>query len=93
MTNIVFFIILQIVIFILQFFTFTRLPLFDYCEMFFGSIFIIIFFSVFAAMLTLDKDQVENGILFSSFFILWYYVSKKIVNGINSDINGVIYYL
>ena len=76
MTNIVFFIILQIVIFILQFFTFTRLPLFDYCQ-----------------MLTLVKDQVEKGILFAAFFILWYYVSKKLVNGINSDINGVIYYL
>ena len=93
MTNIVFFIILQLVIFILQFFTFTRLPLFDYCEMLFGSIFIIIFFGVFAAMLTLNKDQLENGILFSSFFMIWYYVSKKIVNGVNSDINGVIYYL
>jgi len=93
MTNIVFFIVLQIVIFILQFFTFTRLPLFDYCEMFFGSLFIILFFGVFAAMLTLNKDQVENGILFASFFLIWYYVSKKIINGVNSDINGVIYYL
>jgi len=93
MTNIILFIIFQIVIFILQFFTFTRLPLFQYCEMFFGSIFIIIFFGIFGAMLTLNKDQIENATLFSAFFLIWYYCTKKIVNGINSDINGVIYYI
>jgi hypothetical protein len=92
MLNIVVFIIIQFVLFVLQYFTFTRLPLFQYCELIFGSIFIIIFFGLFGAMLTLNKDQMENGIVFASIFSIWYYCTKRLVNGVNSDINGVIYY-
>tara|TARA_Y200000002_G_scaffold372989_1_gene371480 strand:- start:671 stop:856 length:186 start_codon:yes stop_codon:yes gene_type:complete len=60
--------------------------------MIFGAFFIIIFFGLFGAILTLNKDMTDNSIYAAIFFMLWYYVTKKIVNGINSDINGVIYF-
>lgn len=47
---------------------------------------------LFGAMLTLNKDLTSHSIYAAIFFMIWYYVTKKIVNGINSDINGVIYF-
>ena len=43
-------------------------------------------------MLTLNKELTNNSIYAAIFFVLWYYVTKKLVNGMNSDINGVIYW-
>ncbi len=92
MVNIIIFIILLILFYIFQYFTFMRLTLFQFSEMIFGAFFIIIFFGLFGAILTLNKDMTDNSIYAAIFFMLWYYVTKKIVNGINSDINGVIYF-
>jgi Kef-type K+ transport system membrane component KefB len=60
--------------------------------MIFGSFFIIIFFGLFGAMLTLNKELTNLSIYGATFYMLWYYVTKKIVNGMNSDKNGVIYF-
>ena len=60
--------------------------------MIFGSFFIIIFFGLFGAMLTLNKELTNISIYGAIFYMLWYYVTKKIVNGMNSDTNGVIYF-
>ena len=54
--------------------------------------FIILFFGLFGAMLTLNPKMTDNSVYAAIFFMIWYYVSKKIVNGMNSDINGVIYF-
>jgi len=60
--------------------------------MLFGSIFIIIFFGIFGALLTLNKELLNEMILFATIFSIWYYITKKLVNNMNSDKNGVIYY-
>ena len=92
MVNIIIFIIIILILLAFQYSTFTRLTLFQYAEMMFGAFFIIIFFGLFGAMLTLNKELTNNSITAAIFFVLWYYITKKIVNGMNSDINGVIYW-
>ena len=92
MDSTILFLILQIIFFIFQYFTFTKLTVFQYSELVFISIFIIIFFGVLGAMITLNKDMINISTYGSVFFMMWYYITKKITNGINSDINGVIYF-
>jgi hypothetical protein len=92
MVNIIIYIVLLLLFFGFQYNTFTRLTLYQYSEMVFGSFFIIIFMGLFGAMLTLNKDLTDYSIYAAIFFMIWYYITKKIVNGINSDINGVIYF-
>jgi hypothetical protein len=92
MTNVIVYIAFLILFIIFQYSTFTRLTLFQFCELMFGSFFIIIFFGLFGALLTLNKNLTDYSIYMAIFYMLWYYITKKIVNGMNSDINGVIYF-
>ena len=92
MTNVIVYIAFLILFIIFQYSTFTRLTLFQFCELMFGSFFIIIFFGLFGALLTLNKNLTAYSIYMAIFYMLWYYITKKIVNGMNSDINGVIYF-
>ena len=92
MINLLFYVGIQFILFLFQQFYSTKLQLFQYYEMLFGSLFIIIFFGLFGAMLTLNKSFLNEMIIFACIFSIWYYITKKIVNNINSDINGVIYY-
>jgi 1,4-dihydroxy-2-naphthoate octaprenyltransferase len=88
------FIITQLIFLLCQFVYALKLDPFQYSELVFGSIYIIIFFGVFGSILTLDmeKKTLNNSILFASFYAIWYYITKKLANAINSDSNGVIYY-
>ena len=92
MINIIVYIAFIILFIIFQYSTFTKLTLFQFSEMIFGSFFIIIFFGLFGAMLTLNKELTNLSIYGAIFYMIWYYVTKKIVNGMNSDKNGVIYF-
>ena len=92
MINIIVYIAFIILFMIFQYSTFTKLTLFQFSEMIFGSFFIIIFFGLFGAMLTLNKELTNLSIYGAIFYMIWYYVTKKIVNGMNSDKNGVIYF-
>ena len=92
MTNVIIYILFIVLFIIFQYSTFTRLTLFQFSEMIFGSFFIIIFFGLFGALLTLNKNLTDYSIYMAIFYMLWYYITKKIVNGMNSDINGVIYF-
>jgi hypothetical protein len=97
MESIKYFIIAQFIFLILQFTPYFRLESFQYYELIFGSFFIIIFFGLFASILTLDilnpnKSVLNNSIYFSIYYAIWFYVTKKLSNGINSDSNGVINY-
>ena len=86
------FIIVQFVFLLFQFLYPLRLEYYQYPELVFGSFFIIVFFGLFGFMLTLDPNILNNSALFASFFAIWYYITKKLSNNINSDANGVIYY-
>jgi len=91
------FIIAQFLFLCFQFIYFLRLESFQYCELIFGSFFIIIFFGLFGAILTGDMMQekptlLNNMSLFATIYAIWFYITKKLSNGINSDRNGVIYY-
>ena len=92
MVNIIIFLLFVVIFYFFQYSTFLRLTLFQFCEMIFGAMFIILFFGLFGAMLTLNPKITDNSVYAAIFFMIWYYVSKKIVNGMNSDINGVIYF-
>jgi hypothetical protein len=91
------FIIVQFLFLIIQFIQSFRLESFQYAELAFGSFFIIVYFGIFASLLTLDFIQPEpkllnNSALIAIIFSIWYYITKKLSNLINSDNNGVIYY-
>jgi len=95
MESIKFYIIIQFIFFICQFFYVLKLESYQYTELILGSIFIIIFFGIFGSILTLDIINpnpiiLSNSIVFSIFYSIWYYLTKKITNVINSDKNGVI---
>ena len=91
------FIITQLIFLMFQFIHPLKLESFQYSELIFGSIFIIIFFGFFGSMLTLDvfkedKTVLNNSALIGTLYAIWIYFTKKITNIINSDSNGVIYY-
>jgi hypothetical protein len=85
------FIVVQILLFALQFSNLTRLPTHQYYEMVFGSFLLLLFFGFFGAITTLDSSLINRVSLFASLFGLWYYATKRMSNFINSDSNGVIY--
>lgn len=92
-----FFIITQLIFLIFQFIYPLKIESFQYCELIFGSVFIIIFFGFFGSILTLDIMQQEkivlnNSALIATLYAIWIYLTKKITNSINSDSNSVIYY-
>jgi hypothetical protein len=97
MESIKYFIIAQFIFLVLQFMKSFRLESFQYYELIFGSFFIILFFGLFGSILTLDilnpnKTVLNNSIYFSIYYGIWFYVTKKLSNVINSDNNGVINY-
>jgi hypothetical protein len=92
MINIFLYLGIQVVLLIFQIIPSLKLDLFQYFEMLLGSLFIMLFFGVFAAFLTLNPLMVNYSIVFASFYSIWYYLTKKFTNLINSDANGVIYY-
>jgi hypothetical protein len=99
MEYIKFFIIIQVIFILLQSFNTTKLEPFQYCELIFGSFFILIFFGIFALSLTsgyinlnLNSKIIENASIIGCLFPIWFYITKKSSNLINSDSNGVIYY-
>jgi hypothetical protein len=91
------FIITQFIFLVFQFIFPLKLESFQYSELIFGSFFIIIFFGIFGSILTLDilkedKKVLNNSSLFATFYAIWFYITKKLTNKINSDKNYVIYY-
>jgi len=91
------FIITQFIFLVFQFIYPLKLESFQYSELIFGSFFIIIFFGIFGSILTLDiikedKKVLNNSSLFATFYAIWFYITKKLTNKINSDKNDVIYY-
>jgi hypothetical protein len=91
------FIIVQVIFLLFQFIYYLRLESYQYCELVFGSFFIILFFGLFGSILTLDvmspnPSMLNNSALFAVMYSIWYYITKKISNLINSDANGVIYF-
>jgi len=91
-----YYIILQTFLLLFQYTKLFSLESQQYLEMVFGSIFIIIFFGVFGSLLTNDfmnpnPTLLENSYLIALLFTLWFFLTKRITNYINSDSNGVIY--
>jgi hypothetical protein len=90
------YIIVQMFFLFFQYFYSLKLQPFQYCELVFGSFFIILFFGIFASILidesSSDNSLLNNSALFAIFYSIWIYITKKITNAINSDNNGVINY-
>lgn len=91
------FIIIQVIFLGFQYIPSFALNNYQYSELIFGSFFIIVFFGFFGSILTLDflnpeGDLLNNSALFAMFYAIWFYITKKLANIINSDVNGVIYY-
>jgi hypothetical protein len=97
MESIKIFIIVIFLLFISQFFFVLKLEPYQNTEMIFGSIFIIIFFGIFGTILTLDflnphPSILSDSCIFAFLYAIWFYLTKKITNTVNSDKNGVIIY-
>lgn len=89
------FIITQMIFLFFQFIYILKLETFQYTELIFGSFFIILFFGIFGSILLHSNDEnilLNNSALFATFFAIWFYITKKLTNSINSDKNGVISY-
>jgi hypothetical protein len=91
------FIIVQVIFIILQLIYPLKLEPYQYSELAMGSFFIVLFFGFFGSILTLDMMNpvptvLNNSALFATFYAVWFYITKKLSNVINSDKNGVIYY-
>jgi hypothetical protein len=86
------FIIMQVIFLLFQYIRLTKLETSQYTELVLGSFFIILFFGIIGSIIMINDDLLNNSALFSCLFILWYYLTKKFTNVVNSDNNGVIYY-
>ena len=89
------FLIIQAIFLSLQYIYYFKLESFQYYELLFGSFFIIVFFGIFGSFLTLENLKSEpkvffNSVIASILFSIWFYLTKKISNFLNSDNNGVI---
>jgi ABC-type transporter Mla maintaining outer membrane lipid asymmetry permease subunit MlaE len=62
----------------------------QFYEMVLGSLLIILFMGLFGSILLLEPILFRTSIYLASFYIIWYYVSRKIINIINTDKNGVL---
>jgi hypothetical protein len=62
----------------------------QFYEMVIGSILIILFMGLFGSILLLEPILFRTSIYLATFYIIWYYVSRKIINIINTDKNGVL---
>jgi hypothetical protein len=86
------FIITQLIFLLFQFVYPLKLETYQYTELVLGSFLMIVFFGLFGFALTLDMNSIDRTSLFASLFAIWFYITKKLSNSINSDANGVIYY-
>jgi hypothetical protein len=86
------FIITQAIFLLFQFIRILKLDQYQYAELMFGSFFIVFFFGLFGAILLVNQDMLDKSCLFATFYAIWFWITKKISNGVNSDSNGVIYY-
>ncbi len=65
---------------------------FQYTEMVFGSIFIIIVFGYFGQYLLTIPNIMNKSIYMASLFGIWYYFTKLFTNSLMKDKNGVIHW-
>jgi hypothetical protein len=86
------FIITQLVFLLFQFVYPLKLETYQYTELVLGSFLMILFFGLLGFALTLKIELINNSSLFATLFAIWFYITKKLSNAINSDKNGVIYY-
>lgn len=86
------FIITQLVFLLFQFVYPLKLETYQYTELVLGSFLMIVFFGLFGFALTLDMNSINHSSLFATLFAIWFYITKKLSNSINSDANGVIYF-
>jgi hypothetical protein len=66
------------------------LECYQFYEMVIGSILIIFFMGLFGSILLLEPILFRTSIYLATFYIIWYYLSRKITNIINTDKNGVL---
>jgi len=86
------FIITQAIFLLFQFVRPLRIEQYQYAELMFGSFFIVLFFGLFGSILLVNQKMLDKSCLFATFYAIWFWLTKKISNTINSDSNGVIYY-
>lgn len=65
---------------------------FQYVEMLFGSIFLILIFGYIAPYFVNDPKMYEKSIYLATLFSIWYYMTKLITNNMMKDGNGVIHW-
>jgi hypothetical protein len=82
----------QFVLFLLYKYCITSIENFQYYEMVFGSIFIILIFGYMGPYFVSINDMLGKSVYMSIFFSIWYYMTKLLTNTIMKDANGVIHW-
>ena len=69
---------------------FTFMEKFQYFELFFVSILIIFLFGYFLYLITDTPSYLNNSFNYATFFLIWYFLTKSVLNSMNRDKNLVI---
>ena len=88
------FIITFFVLFLLNLVKVFELESYQKYQLFFGMIFMILFFGLFYNYLSAKSDNtiLNNSFVIAAFFGIWYYFTYKFTNVYNSDSNGVVHH-
>ncbi len=82
----------QFVLFLLYKYCLTGIENFQYYEMIFGSVFIILVFGYLGPYFLSINDLLSKSIYMATFYAVWYYMTKLLTNTIMKDANGVIHW-
>ena len=86
------FIVVQFVLFLFYQNCYLKIENFQYTEMIFASLFIILIFGFGGEYMLSIPNILYKSIYFASLFSIWYYFTKFVTNSFMKDKNGVIHW-
>ncbi len=63
----------------------------QYFELFFASLLLVLFFGYFQMLMSGNSSYLPASLLIATFFLIWYFFTKTIVNTIHRDQNLVLH--
>jgi hypothetical protein len=86
------FVAVQFILFILYKYCLTAIENFQYVEMIYGAIFIILIFGYIGENFVTIPNLLEKSIYLATFYSVWFYITKFLTNAFMKDSNGVIHW-
>ncbi len=82
----------QFILFVLYKYCITAIENFQYVEMVYGAIFIILVFGYVGEYFVSIPHLLEKSIYLAIFYSIWFYITKLFTNTFMKDSNGVIHW-